>query len=260
METNPNSITIAKTTNEEVTLSTQTNEIEALRQQIDALMQSVKAIAEAQGTTVPDTDDETDETDVPSRPAPVSTGNSIGAVQHGEPDAHGFVPSSVTVVRPDAPPEPEPEPEPEVVVPEGIEAQRESYNTNGVTVDSWPQPVSGVRQAEDPSKYSRGRWSERPANHNVLRGLVAYTKWMVVQGNDPQMGCVIDASRHPHRSLRDWIAMDTGYTMSVSQVRTTLKRLVAAGLVQINVTGKYGKQDAYSLNETHNVNINALRS
>lgn len=248
-------ITITKHTNEEVTLTAKASEIESLREDLNALVEHVKALVSAQQettTTTTDTADEAHDEATDEAPAPqvnVSTGNSVGSVKHGDADPHGFVPSSVTVTRPEAPPEPEPEPEPQpepqqpgVITHDGV-----AVNVASITSDDYPKTANGIRPSEDPSKYRRGRYNTRLADRIVLESLIAYHKWEIVVGSSPNNGVAIDYPTNPARSLRDWIAFSTGYSMSVSQVRSTLKRLVAGQFVVLNATGKYGKKDAYSL-------------
>ena len=238
--------TITKDTKEEVTLTTNSTEVEALRADLNALMEAVKALAAGE---VEGADTMYDDTPEPGDTPPAHV--TPEQVTQGDPDDSGFIPSSFAVVRPDAPPEPEPEPVVETPAPVADgDVNRSAYDVSDVTVTSCPEVVSGVRPAEDTSKHSRGRWRSGLADATVMNGLAAYTKWQVVNGASPENGVTIDRPANVTLSLRDWIAYSTGYTMTAAQVRTTLKRLVGYGWVVVNATGKYGKQDAYSLNET----------
>ena len=243
METKPGGFTIKTNTTEEVTVNTTAtdetlplDDINALREQIASLKEVVLGLASAvadKEAAEPvshdsDTSGHEDEPIVvePEPPALTAT--------HGDADAHGFVPSTVEVVRPDAPPEPEPEP---VVTTADVD-------TSGVDEDAYPKMVSGVRPSEDTNIYMPARLSARRGNHAVAAGLGAYAKWAVARGVS-HTGITI-SDRSPSMCLLDWIAYAANTRMTKPQVRTALLRMEKGGHVS-RALGKRGKQDLWTI-------------
>ena len=261
METNGVIITTTNTTNEEVKLTTTSpdSSIETLRQQIDALTRTVQALAERASTVkeaeAEDVTDEATDTDTGTSEAGVVTdGDDVEPVVVFEtatkPDEHGFVESTVGVVRPDAP-EPEPVVDEQSVPDYEAEAQNGmGINAMGVDPNNHPRFVNGVRPAEDTNThYSRGRYNQRVATNNILAALAAQAKYIVANGmNTGLVGLVIHDKSDVMVSLTDWIAHTTNYVMTTAQVRTAVKRLEQRGYVY--ASGKRGKQTVYRINPT----------
>lgn len=224
-----NGFTITTNTTEEVTLTTTTDDITALREQIAALTNIVSNLAAASPAKQ---DDDT----APEAEVTLPSGEVVEVVltsSQGDPDDHGFVPSTVDVMRPDAPPEPEPEPEPEPAADHG-DADPGSY----------PTIVNGVRPSEDVNIWGPSRISASRGNHAVARGIGAYTQWQVARGNTGGGGITI-TGRLPQYSLLDWIAFSSNIRMSKAQARTALLRMEEEGHVKRN--GKSGKQDLWMI-------------
>lgn len=224
----PNGFTITTNTTEEVTLTTTTDDITALREQIAALTNIVSNLAAASPTKQ---DDDT----TPEEEVTLPSGEVVEVVltsSQGDPDDHGFVPSTVDVMRPDAPPEPEPEPEPEPAA-----------ATGDADPGSYPEFVNGVRPSEDANIWGASRVSASRGNHAVARGIGAFTKWQVAQGATAT-GITITSGRPAH-SLLDWIAFSSNIRMSKAQARTALLRMEEEGHVKRN--GKSGKQDLWMI-------------
>lgn len=237
MDTKGFTITTNTTTNEEVTLNTTTDDVTALREQIESLKEIVLGLAstvaeskEDRGTESHDSVTSGDE----SVPEKVSLSYEVGG-----PDPHGLIPSVVEAIRPDAPVEPEPEPEPDVAATVG-----------DADVDDFPKTVNGVRPSEDDSIYLPGRWSARRGDHVVAKALGDYIKWATARGMTPlgtggAFGITIDNS-HPISSLLDWIAFSSNNRrMTKAQARTALLRMESNG--HVKRVGKSGKQDLWTI-------------
>lgn len=224
-----NGFTITTNTTEEVTLTTTTDDITALREQIAALTNIVSNLAAA-SPAKHDDDDTTPEVEVT-----LPSGEVVEVVltsSQGDPDDHGFVPSTVDVMRPDAPPEPEPEPEPEPAV-----------ATGDADPDSFPTIANGVRPSEDVNIWGPSRISASRGDHAVARGIGSYMKWQAARGGRA-VGITI-TGRNPSNSLLDWIAFSSNIRMSKAQARTALLRMEEQGNVKRN--GKSGKQDLWMI-------------
>jgi hypothetical protein len=224
----PNGFTITTNTTEEVTLTTTTDDITALREQIAALTNIVSNLAAASPAKQ---DDDT----APEAEVTLTSGEVVEVVltsSQGDADDHGFVPSTVDVMRPDAPPEPEPEPEPEPAV-----------ATGDADPDSYPTIVNGVRPSEDVNIWGPSRISASRGNHAVARGIGAYTQWQISRGFMATGITITD--RLPANSLLDWIAFSSNIRMSKAQARTALLRMEEEGHVKRN--GKSGKQDLWMI-------------
>lgn len=224
--------TITTNTTEEVTVTTtaSTSEIDALREQISALREVIDTLASSSKKHDENDDSTTSEPiDEPVDETPVLT-----AVQ-GKADQHGFVPSAVEVVRPDAPPEPEPEPLPSLA--------SDDVDASSVDTSDCPTFTNGVRPSDDTAVYQPGRWSARRADHAIANALGKQAKWAVASGLNP--GCVIQDKYTPQVSVTDWVAHANARRMSKAQVRTALLRMEESNAVMR--TGKSGKQDVWTL-------------
>lgn len=246
---NPNSnitITTTNTTNEEVTLTTATSDIQALRDQIAALSQVVKNLAE-RTSTVSNDDDAT--TNDESHEESVTVSVTDLTYDSGDADEHGFVTATVGVLRPDAPVAPEPE---VAETPDYVAQASDgsTINAAGIDPDFRPEMVNGVRPSDNNAIYSqRGRYPERRANLMIINALTAQAKWVVANSWHPSLiGCVIHDKMDLAKSLSDWIPVTNGLIMTTAQIRTALNRLVAENSVII--TGKHGKQHVYQIHPT----------
>jgi hypothetical protein len=253
---NPNSnitITTTNTTNEEVTLTTSTSDIQALRDQIDALSQVVKNLAERASTVTNDDDEATVNVEATGDDESHEDEATVSVTEltydSGDADEHGFVTATVGMLRPDAPVAPEPE---VAETPDYVAQASDgsTINAAGIDPDFRPEMANGVRPSDNTAIYSqRGRYPERRANLMIINALAAQAKWVVANSWHPSIvGCVIHAKRDLAASLSDWIPVTNGLIMTSAQIRTALNRLVAENSVMI--TGKRGKQHVYQINPT----------